>query len=408
MKTTILRYALALLFCLTAGSGWGQDEYIINEGFSGLTNTVLVSNNVPKSLEEWEFSKDCRGTFIKNNTSNLALKVEGYDYGNTYIKGYAITKPLDYVGDVYLCFIHARTSNSDKNVKLSVSILEGGCFKDNSDSQTVDVVKHISESTATEERFPIINVNRDTKIKFETPEKKFVAIDDVIVTAIPEVILKDSLDNSGVLPTGDPLLATVNTHRTLISGIWNTLCLPFDVTMNDMELALGDNQNIQLRTFSSYADNVMTFANANEATIPAGTPFLVKLNTTVKNPTFHAVTISNTYARTVTSNGVSFVGTYSPITLLTNGTNLFLTTRNTLSVPASGTNTMNGLRAYFVVTGDVTPTATRIAIDDETTTLQPTTATRQQPTGAFNLSGQRTQHPRHGLYVVDGRLTFVK
>lgn len=400
MKTNILRATLALLLCSTAVCGWGQDEYIINENFSD-----YPSNN-PNLTEyhNWKVRGCTQG--MNGNWSNYALKVENYKYDNKTEIGYAITPALGYVGDVYLTFNYAR--GASRTTTIDITIQNAGTFEDGQITSSIQITDG-SQAAFYSKSYNILNTTEATTIMFsESAVDNTFAIDNVKVTKIPEIILKDSLDNSGVLPTGDPLLATVNTHRTLIGGIWNTLCLPFDVTMSDMVLALGKNQNIQLRTFSSYEANVLTFANANETTIPAGTPFLVKLNTTVKNPTFHAVTISNTDARTVTSNGVSFVGTYSPKTLLTNGTNLFLTTRNTLSIPASGTNTMNGLRAYFVVTGDITPAATRIAIDDETTALQPATVTQRQPTGTYDLSGQRILHSRHGLYVVDGRLTFVK
>ena len=222
--------------------------------------------------------------------------------------------------------------------------------------------------------------------------------------------LRERLNNDKFIENHDNVI-DVNTERTLTGGIWNTLCLPFDVTMADMVLALGDNQDIQLRTFSSYADNVMTFVNANETTIPAGTPFLIKLNTTVTDPTFHAVTISDTEAQSIGSEGsVQFVGTYSPVALAINGTNLFITKNNTLAQPASGMNTMYGLRAYIVVPENFDLSGARLLMDDGEATAISNLAPSAVPTpkATYNLNGQRVENVRRGLYVVNGKLTLVK
>ena len=230
------------------------------------------------------------------------------------------------------------------------------------------------------------------------------AIDNVKVTKIPVIPLKEFSSNSSTIEENATKTVTVNTVRTLTGGIWNTLCLPFDVTKSDLEQTLGT--DVQLRTFTGYADNVMAFTPANE--IPAGTPFLIKLNTTVENPTFHAVTISDAPAATVTFDDVSFVGTYSPVDLKTDGTELFITKNNTLSVPAATTNTMNGMRAYIRVPGTFNPSAARLAID-ESTAIPAMNADRPGRSAAvYNLSGRQVAHPRRGLYIVDSRLTFIK
>ncbi|MBR6194749.1 MAG: hypothetical protein IKQ58_04695 [Prevotella sp.] len=192
--------------------------------------------------------------------------------------------------------------------------------------------------------------------------------------------------------------------RTLTGGIWNTLCLPFNVAKSDLEQTLG--QDVQLRTFRGYADNVMAFTPANE--IPAGTPFLIKLNTTVENPTFHAVTISHAQAATVTFGDVSFVGTYSPVDLKTDGTELFITKNNTLSVPAETTNTMNGLRAYIRVPGTFNPSAARLAIDEPTAIPAMNADRLGRSAAVYDLNGRQVAHPRRGLYIVGNRLTFIK
>lgn len=407
MKTNINRYLLAVLLCNAFIFGEAQ---IINEDFSGLENRELVSKNVPVSLADWEFSAFCKGTFIRNNTSNLALKIEGSETTNPYIEGYAITKKLDYEGCVYLSFIHSKTNSGDTNVKLDLTIINGGLFADNnSDTKTIPVTTHIANATATSESFLIIGTTTETKIKFSTPEKKFIAIDDVKV--MKATTLSESTNNNGTISEFDDKLVTMETIRTLTGGIWNTLCLPFDVTKATMEQALGENQDIQMCTYSSYANEEMTFSDATESTITAGTPFLIKLNSTVTDPTFQTVTVKNTPAQTIEHGGVKFVGTYSPVTLNTDGTNLFITKSNDIAKPTADGTQMYGLRAYIDLSGGSSSRPARITFGDDDATTITTTKHSQMPTTLYDLSGRRrpaNTNSRRGLSIADGRLILTK
>ncbi len=395
MYTTVIRYALTLIFCTFALVGWAMDEYIIDEDFSELPENTVLSE-----FHGWTFY-GCQ-TGLNQSWANHALRVENYTIGGKKFIGYATTPSLNYSGDAILAFSYAKGTSKETTIDVSIELngiskeLESIVVKDGSQGTTFKTAS-----------IKLINITPETKIKFsEGAVDNTFAIDNVKVTKVPEMLLKDNINNTSTIESNASKTVTVNTVRTLTGGIWNTLCLPFDVTMQDMELALGTNQDIKMRTFIGYENGILHFSAVDYVT--AGTPFLIKLNTTVKDPTFHAVTISNADARTVTSNNVSFVGTYSPQTLLTDGTNLFLTTSNTLSVPAEGRNTMRGLRAYFVVSSNFIPASARLAIDDETTGIETATIAQPRPAGTYDLNGRHVEHPRHGLYVVDGRLTFVK
>ena len=250
----------------------------------------------------------------------------------------------------------------------------------------------------------IINATSSSTVKFTTKDLIAVGIDDVVVTKLGEITLNEAIDNDGAIESNNNKTITVNTRRTLRAGIWNTMCLPFDVNMSTMEAALGENQNIQMRTYYDYENNVMKFVGATE--VSAGTPFLVKINSEKENPTFSGVTISNTPAQTVNHNDVKFVGTYSPVDLATNGTDLFITISNTLARPnASPNNRMNGLRAYIQVPSSLA--TTRLALDDETTGVDDVTRIVNN-NEIFNLAGQRIGKATKGIHVVNGKLMFVK
>ena len=252
-------------------------------------------------------------------------------------------------------------------------------------------------------------VEKGATIRFDlTSDKKYAMIDDIEVST-DGITLDEQRNYQDAIDGAVDSTIDVRTKRTLTGGIWNTLCLPFDVTKATMEQALGENQDIQMCTYSSYANEVMTFADATETTITAGTPFLIKLNSTVTDPTFQTVTVKNAPAQTIDHGGVKFVGTYSPVTLSTNGTNLFITKTNQIAKPTSAGTTMYGLRAYIDLSGGSSSRPARITFGDDDATTITTTKHSQMPTTLYDLSGRRkSASSRRGLSIADGRLVLTK
>ena len=246
-----------------------------------------------------------------------------------------------------------------------------------------------------------------------TPDGKmqFFYVDDVKVIKLGEITLNEENNSSEAIAVNAETSCKVYTVRTLKANIWNTLCLPFDVNMSVLETALGTGKNIELRTYSNYdAENkVMNFEVADNATIEAGTPFLIKLNTEKKTPTFNGVIIKNVAAKTIESNGVSFVGTYSPVELNTDGTNLFITIVNELAKPTATGNKMPGLRAYITVPSNFDFNDARLFLDDEATAINSIgTPKATNSVTLYNLQGQRVERPRSGLYSKNNKLTSIR
>lgn len=398
MYTSIIRYALTLTFCTFALGGWAVDL-----PFSEDFNTFKDNQRI--AIDGWSF-KHClsRATAFWPSPI-LTIQTESNKPSD---KGYAITPPLNYTGEAILSFTFCATTAQGTSISISVS------------NGTIEGAESVSESssyqTLTQKTYKL-TLNQGATITFALTSEKYAAIDDIII--VPGAFtFSEANDNTSSLISYYTKTVTVNTHRTLLGGIWNTLCLPFDVSMADLELALGKNQDIQVRTFHSYdsATKVMTFVNPfggdnHLSAISAGTPFLIKLNSDVENPTFHAVTISNIAAQSIGEKGsVQFVGTYSPVELAIDGTNIFITRDNTLALPAEGKNTMNGLRAYIVVPKNFNSSGARLLMDDGETAsvsdLAPSVETGSKAT--YNLNGQRVENVRRGLYVVNGKLTLVK
>ena len=203
---------------------------------------------------------------------------------------------------------------------------------------------------------------------------------DITVTAQWErnaFELADKADNSSVLAgfagkTADVTLA----DRTLYKdGYWNTLCLPFDVTIAGSPLD-GDGVDVRTLSETSFENGTLTltFTEAEEVTtLAAGVPYIIRWTgineaTYKANPSsfdlgpsalvFPGVTVSSSTAGRVPTDWVDFVGTYSPTDIFTTDkTNLYLGADNKLYYPWAENMTefkINAFRAYFQLNNGLT------------------------------------------------------
>ena len=399
MKKKFKSFALILLMCGTFVSAWadGVDtNYIINEDFEDMgSGWNLPYNN-------WTLYGGKAAEIA--NTGIKTLKIEDWK-GDI---GYAITPRMNFAGNVLLSFSQGR--NATEHPDITITIQGGGVFDDNKSNTISYSIPNSALDGLQTVPYKIIGVQSSSMIKFSQKKVnnalKSIYLDDVKIIKLGDLTLNETIDSSEPIEANNGTVCEVHTNRTLTGGIWNTMCLPFNVKKSQLESVLGANQNIQLRTYTGYANKVMTFDPATE--VAAGTPFLIKLNTTVVNPAFTNVTIVNTPAQSVTHNGVSFVGTYGPVDLKTDGTELFITkSKNTLSVPAAASKRMYGMRAFIRVTGSSDPA--RIVVgDDETTDLSTAIMAEEQDKKVYDLNGQQVIHPKRGLYIVNNKITFLK
>lgn len=189
---------------------------------------------------------------------------------------------------------------------------------------------------------------------------KYVKAGDVVATP---VTLADQTDNSKAISDADGVLADVTLQdRTLFKdGAWNTLCLPFAMTADQVTAQLAPAALMELDTEakSTYEhatglDGTTLYLNFKDAqSIEAGKPYIIKWDVAsehIVNPQFTAVTIANTPAADVTSTDgtVTFQGTYAPVALAKDDkTNLYLDADNTLNWPNVDDFFVNAFRAYF-------------------------------------------------------------
>lgn len=206
-------------------------------------------------------------------------------------------------------------------------------------------------------------------------------------------------------------------QRTFASNHWNTICLPFDVSQKALNEAMG---NCALREFTKKVENnVLNFENA--VAIKAGVPYLIKPVRDVANPIFSNVTyVKNIEPKAIEdANGqFAFVGTFDPVKLSDNGSELFLLSNGNLAKPKSDkVNEMYGMRAYFKINEKSSSSAKQItyAIDCGSDIVNGIQSLRVQPSTSsqhiYNLQGVDVgadiQHLPAGVYVM-GRKKIMK
>ena len=237
----------------------------------------------------------------------------------------------------------------------------------------------------------------------------------------------DALDNASAVSDNNGFVAqdVVLQGRTLYKdGDWNTLCLPFNVTISGSVLA-GDNVVAKVLNETSVLNNgelTLNFSDA-PATITAGTPFIIKWDNTgedLVNPVFNAVTINNT-PNNVEFTGGTFRGNYAPLEITTDNRNdiLLLSSGNRLGYAKTDRTIENGkalgaCRAYFEIPANGGIQAARQFTlnfgDDEDITgiIEVNTNLTNKTSDAFDLQGRKVENPKKGLYIVNGKKVVIK
>ena len=192
-----------------------------------------------------------------------------------------------------------------------------------------------------------------------------------------------------VAPPTDLADVAVRLVRTFPAGTWTTLCLPFSTT----------GMEGQVRTFSSVGGSTLSFTPATA--IEAGKPCLFKPDATIQNPVFTDVTLVATSPEAVTIGEYSMVGTYSPRSLVSDGSERVLSDDGSQFSPSGH---VEGMRAFFRM-----PAETDAAIDPDglNAIREAQTASEGTPQW-FNLSGQRVRTPQKGVYISNGHKYSVR
>lgn len=176
------------------------------------------------------------------------------------------------------------------------------------------------------------------------------------------IALNDAEDNKSVLSANNGQTVDIDLTRSLTNASYNTICLPFDLSAEQVETLFGAGTKIgKLHNAQKEGDELylnFSFVNAMEA----GVPYIIQPTTAVTTPMFlENVTISNT-TQYSEFGGVKFIGVFNPTPIELQSAEehsiLLLGANNQLSWPNTAAN-MKGMRAYFQTTSEIAHVARR-------------------------------------------------
>ena len=209
--------------------------------------------------------------------------------------------------------------------------------------------------------------------------------------------------------------------RTLYKdGKWNTLYLPFDVTLSGSPLNSAEAHTVKS---ASVTDKKLNLKFGDEVTtLKAGTPYIIKWtsgsNLTESDLVFNGVTINSTEPSASGTSPIRFMGTYEPMTF-TDGdkTSILLMGGDDKLHYAGAGAKLGAQRAYFKITDPAAAhqfSAINIEFGDETTGLTEWKDGKMEEWESFDswytlnghkLLGKPTQK---GIYINNGRKVVMK
>jgi hypothetical protein len=216
--------------------------------------------------------------------------------------------------------------------------------------------------------------------------------------------------------------------RTLYKdGYWNTLCLPFAMTDEQVTAQLAPTALMTLEK-TAFSGGTLTLDFENATTIEAGKPYIIRWgtpdshpDTDLENPVFSGVTVSTT-TKDAVGEAATFHGIYSPVSIGTDGDNtkLYLGADNTLYYP-NAAMTIGACRAYFqlngITAGDPTNGVRVFVLNfgDEQTGIKeiydlPIYDLRFDGGAWYTLDGRKLdgKPSQRGVYVNNGRKVVIK
>lgn len=227
-----------------------------------------------------------------------------------------------------------------------------------------------------------------------------------VAATTPLTLEEDADDTDTKIEKNNGKTVDVKLTRSLKAGLWNTICLPFNVTAEQVESVLKATGNVKEFDKEDKATATIFFKPATE--MKAGVPYLIKPTEDATVLNFKDVTINNVDELSrINGNDYCICGVFGKYTMKTNGTELFLNAAGKFVAPAAATNTMKGFRAYFMVPSGASAAAININIDGETTGINNIETNAAVNGKVYNLNGQYVGNSLNGLkkgiYVVNGK-----
>ncbi len=409
---------------VTDASTLAAGDKILIAYVNGTTKYVLsTTQNANNRAATTDATLNADGTLTPGDAAQvITLEKDGENYlfnvGNRYL--YAASSSSNLL----------RTEETaDANAKATINISSGNASIAFQGTNTRNVIRY--NPNTNNNGSPLFSCYASTSTTGSLPQ----IYREVSVT-IPTITLANAANNTSVIEENNGKRVNVTlADRTLYKdGKWNTLCLPFDMSAEQIaksKLAGADIRTLSSASFS-YGTLFLNFTpeSGEEAVnaITAGTPYIIKWESSsndIVSPTFNDVTIdkrvNNKTFDLGNNNAITFCGTYGYQSFKEDDhTILFLGTENNVFYPKAGA-TIAAQRAYFTLEGitDGEPSDPNASIKsfllnfddfDLTTGLKDAGSRQADGNHYYDLSGRKMngKPAQPGIYVRNGHKILVK
>ena len=361
----------------------GDDKYVLS---------TTQQNTNRKATNDVTLNTD--GTLMPGETAQVITLVK---HGKNYLFN---------VGDGYLYAASSAISSlkteetPDENAEATISISEGSA-----------TIEFQGDNKYNNLRF---NANKGNPIFSCYHNKTTLPLPQIYreVTTASITLSNNGTDNSSVITTNNNQAANVTlSGRTLKkNGEWNTICLPFDVTLAGSVLEGATAKTLTNATMEG-THVTLTFGDA-VTKLEAGVPYIIKWASgeDIVNPLFSDVTIKEA-ARTIlmADGNVKFIGYYDAFNITTADEGIYYMTSGNKLVHTGIDRTLKACRAYFQLSEAAAASELVVDFGNDVTGINTLNVERGTVNGeVYNLAGQRVTNPTKGVYIVNGKKVIVK
>ena len=263
------------------------------------------------------------------------------------------------------------------------------------------------------------NVTTEIKYEEDIDLKPFGAyIDaDATVSCATGVLLRETSNYiDQTLATYKGREVTVYLSRKLQNGGWNTLCLPFDVSEDELHQRYGNDTRLEKLTgITTNSDGTCTLCFTSATNVEAGKCYLIQptkaedFTYQFDDKTLSTDPLSTTLTSTDESYTLSFMGSFARKTIDGNDTSkgTYFTQDNKIYKVAQGrTIVMNGFRCWIETSKANVLAKAKISHSDGTTSIANVVyvGTTENNNRVYDLQGIETTCPdNHHVYIKNGR-----
>ena len=206
-------------------------------------------------------------------------------------------------------------------------------------------------------------------------------------------------------------ISDITLNRTLVANKWNTLCVPFAISEEEIKANFGEGTLVE--KLEAVNGNTVNFANATS--IEAGVPYLIKPTVASTTYTFNGKEVSADAPKTEGNADVTFQGIYSPTDITNDGTvkAAGVTEDGKVLFVNAGSQT-KAFRCFFTISDNasITPAMLKVSIKGVETAINSIVMDNSNATdnAIYNLQGQRVNGNSltKGIYIKNGKKFAVK